>query len=131
MAEGLRSGVPDLCLPVPRHGYGALYIEMKFGKGRLSNAQRIYKQQLEDAGNKVAVCYTADAAVEVLRHYLRRADGFDLINCEDAPKAWNRCDGYGLDWTPCRECPYYAHVHPRGSGNDISDVGNITERVRT
>lgn len=27
--EGLRKGVADLCLSVPRKGYGALYIEMK------------------------------------------------------------------------------------------------------
>ena len=28
-AQGVRPGVPDLCVPVARHGYHGLYIEMK------------------------------------------------------------------------------------------------------
>ena len=31
-AMGVKAGVPDLCLPVPRGGYAGLYIEMKYGK---------------------------------------------------------------------------------------------------
>lgn len=31
-SEGLKSGVPDLCLPVARSGYHGLYIELKAGK---------------------------------------------------------------------------------------------------
>ena len=35
-AAGLKSGVPDVCLPVARKGYNALYIEMKYGKNKPS-----------------------------------------------------------------------------------------------
>lgn len=28
-AEGVKAGIPDICLPVPKNGYGALYIELK------------------------------------------------------------------------------------------------------
>lgn len=31
-AEGVRAGIPDLCLPVMRGGYGGMYIELKAGK---------------------------------------------------------------------------------------------------
>ena len=39
-AEGVKAGVPDLCLPVPRGGYHGMYLEMKkiaAGLARYSN----------------------------------------------------------------------------------------------
>jgi len=30
--QGVKAGVPDLCLPVARNGFHGLYIEMKYGK---------------------------------------------------------------------------------------------------
>jgi hypothetical protein len=32
-AEGVRAGVPDICLPVPRGEYHGLFIELKRPKG--------------------------------------------------------------------------------------------------
>ena len=32
-AQGVKSGVPDMCLPVARGGYHGLYIELKRQKG--------------------------------------------------------------------------------------------------
>ena len=32
-AQGVKSGVPDMCLPVARNGYHGLYIELKRQKG--------------------------------------------------------------------------------------------------
>ena len=37
---GVKKGVPDLCLPVPRSNYNGLYIEMKYGNGRTSKEQK-------------------------------------------------------------------------------------------
>ena len=39
-AAGLRAGVPDVCLPVARFGFNALYIEMKYGKNKPTAAQK-------------------------------------------------------------------------------------------
>ena len=39
IAEGLKSGVCDLCLPCARGGYNGLYIEMKDGKKKPSPSQ--------------------------------------------------------------------------------------------
>ena len=42
--QGVKAGVPDLHLPVPKGQYASLYIEMKYGDGRLSKGtERILK----------------------------------------------------------------------------------------
>lgn len=57
-AEGVKSGVPDLMLPVARHSLHGLFIEMKEPtKGRLSPKQGEWQRDLEDQDYGVAVCY--------------------------------------------------------------------------
>ena len=78
-AEGVRAGVPDLCLPVPRNGFGALYIELKAPKvagstkraGRLSQAQVDWGKRLALAGNAWVVVHGWDEAREAIEGYLR------------------------------------------------------------
>ena len=36
---GVKAGVPDLCVPVAKKGYHGLYIEMKYGKNKPTEAQ--------------------------------------------------------------------------------------------
>lgn len=70
-AEGLKSGVPDLCLPVARAGYHGLYIEMKRTKGgRTSPEQKEWLAALEAEGYQTALCRGADAAIEIITDYL-------------------------------------------------------------
>ena len=74
--EGLRKGVHDLALPVPLHGFGGLYIELKRPKepgkaaGKVSKEQKEWLAALAEAGNAVHVCYGWDAAREVIERYL-------------------------------------------------------------
>ena len=71
-SEGMRAGVPDLCLAVPRGSYGALFIEMKRTKHwRLSDEQKAALSDFEGAGNRVAVCKGAAEAMDVIQDYLR------------------------------------------------------------
>lgn len=109
-AAGLKSGVPDICLPVRKLGYAGLYIEMKYGKNKPTEAQEKFMKLLRAEGYKTAVCYSFEDAREVIRHYLARAEGFDLVNCEEAFKQWNVCDGVAADVmsnSPCSKCKFY------------------------
>ena len=67
-AAGMKAGVPDLSLPVPRRGFHGLYIEMKFGKGKTTKAQEEFMALLREQGYKTAVAYGAEQAREVIRH---------------------------------------------------------------
>ena len=70
-AEGLKSGVPDLCLPAVRAGYHGLYIEMKRTKGgRATPEQKEWLGALEKEGYKTALCRGAGEAIEAIENYL-------------------------------------------------------------
>lgn len=74
--EGVKPGVPDLCLPVPSGKYHGLYIEMKRQKGgKVSAIQDIWLSALMEYGYKTVVCCGWQAAAKVLTAYLdeRRA----------------------------------------------------------
>lgn len=72
-AEGVKSGVPDVMLPVPRRQFAGLFIEMKKPKGQGS---RVDPNQLEwhDALTKqyyhVKVCWGWEEARDLLCWYL-------------------------------------------------------------
>lgn len=69
-AEGVKPGVPDLCLPVPRSGYHGLYIEMKKHGGVISKEQSKWLSNLSGQGYLTAVCYGSEAAESILIDYL-------------------------------------------------------------
>lgn len=69
--EGLKSGVPDICLPAARQGFHSLYIEMKRTEGgRLSANQKWWIENLRKQGNRVEVCKGFEEAVSVIEDYL-------------------------------------------------------------
>lgn len=71
-AAGLSSGVPDICLPVTRCGYNALYIELKRQKGgTLSKNQKEWLEKLLKAGNLAVRCNGFDEAKNVLTKYIK------------------------------------------------------------
>jgi hypothetical protein len=70
-AEGVRAGVPDLCLPVARKGHTALWIEMKRPGEKPSDAQTWWHEMLRKHGSAVAVCHSAAEAVKTIVGYLR------------------------------------------------------------
>lgn len=68
--QGVKAGVPDLCLPVPRHPYHGLYIEMKTPKGHTSMEQKQWGERLSGQGYFWKVCHGWEAAVNLLEWYL-------------------------------------------------------------
>jgi hypothetical protein len=67
---GVRAGVPDLFLPVPRAPYHGLWIEMKAGKGRPTPEQRGWLEALAAQGYVTAVCWGFEEAREMVAGYL-------------------------------------------------------------
>lgn len=86
--SGVRPGVPDLCLPVSRHGYHAMYIEMKSGKGKLSPAQAAMIDKLKEQGNYATVANSVNYAIDVLSWYL------GIKN----PQSGLKCAVHGIWW---------------------------------
>jgi hypothetical protein len=69
--EGVKAGVPDLCLPVGRGGYHALYIEMKRSGNKPTPAQSQWHEWLRTEGNAVRVCFSMEHARQAIEEYLR------------------------------------------------------------
>jgi hypothetical protein len=69
--EGLVKGVADLCLSVPKGGFGALYIEMKKPGGRLSPEQKQWGENAIKYGNKWVVCYSCEEFANIITNYLK------------------------------------------------------------
>lgn len=72
-AEGVTAGVSDLILLEPRHGYGALCIEMKTESktSRQSPSQKDWQAQTEKAGNKYVVIRTFEQFMETVNEYMQ------------------------------------------------------------
>ena len=68
--EGLKPGVPDLCLPVPKQGYIGLYIEMKRSDNKPTDNQMKWLKALAGFGHYTIVCYSAEEAIKVLEWYV-------------------------------------------------------------
>jgi hypothetical protein len=69
-AMGVIAGIPDLCLALPKNEYGALYIEIKFGKGKQSQKQIDVANALKNAGNKVVVIYSLEEFKKEITEYI-------------------------------------------------------------
>ena len=71
--EGVRAGFPDCILPVARHGYHSLAIELKRQKGAsftISKEQKAWLDYLNAQGWCAVVCHGASEAIERIKWYL-------------------------------------------------------------
>lgn len=68
--EGVKPGIPDLHLPVARQGFHSLYIELKYGKNKTSEAQDQIIALLRAEGNRVEICYSWEAGRDALLDYM-------------------------------------------------------------
>ena len=69
-AEGVVAGVSDLLLLVPSCGHGALCIEMKTSRGRQTDEQKRWQQEVEHMGYRYVVCRSLDDFMKEIKNYL-------------------------------------------------------------
>ena len=70
-AQGVKSGVPDVVLPVARGAYHGLYIEMKRQEGgTLSADQKKWIAALQQQGYFACVCKGWEAASQIITRYM-------------------------------------------------------------
>lgn len=72
--QGVRAGVPDLCLAWPKGKYHGLYIEMKVHPNKATDKQEEWILNLSIAGYAVKVCYGAESAKAAIEKYLKLGD---------------------------------------------------------
>lgn len=72
--QGVKAGVPDICLPVARNGYHGLYIELKAGKNKATKNREKWQVFLNDQGYYAVICYGWHEAAKVIEEYLLKAD---------------------------------------------------------
>lgn len=72
-AEGAKAGVLDICLPVPRAGQHGLFLEMKYGRNKLTKEQREWLDFLVEQGYRVEVAYSWLEARDYVLAYLKGA----------------------------------------------------------
>ena len=68
--QGVKAGVPDLFLPVPRSPKHGLFIEMKVGRNKCTDNQKKWIRKLIEQGYEVKVCYSCEEAIQVIKKYL-------------------------------------------------------------
>lgn len=68
--EGRKKGVPDICLPVARGPYHALYIEMKAPDGKLKPEQKAWLLDLTVQHNYAVAAFGWEAARQHIENYL-------------------------------------------------------------
>lgn len=71
--QGLKRGVPDICLPVSNGKYHSLYIELKRMKQpgvKASEEQKWWIKELGEEGHYCKVCFGYKEAIDVITNYL-------------------------------------------------------------
>ena len=69
-AEGVKAGVPDICLPVARGKYHGLFLELKHGRNKATAEQQYWLERLTAQGYRAVVVYEFEGARDALIDYL-------------------------------------------------------------
>lgn len=69
--QGVKSGVADAILLIPKKGFASLCIEFKTKTGRQSDEQKEFQMQAEKCGSKYVIVRSVKEAIEKVREYLK------------------------------------------------------------
>jgi len=68
---GVKSGIPDICIPLARKGHHGLYIELKrVSGGTVSESQRFWMARLSEQGYDVFIAHGAQELINYVKNYL-------------------------------------------------------------
>lgn len=79
---GVRAGVHDYHLPVPRGIYHGLWVELKAGRGKPTAAQIEWARKMSEAGHAVAIETGWENAIKTMLAYLslRENEGMCMLD---------------------------------------------------
>lgn len=69
-AEGLTSGVADMIVLIPRHGYHGLMVEFKTTKGVQSQTQKHFQAMVESQGYLYCIVRSCVAFMDLINTYI-------------------------------------------------------------
>ena len=69
--KGVRSGVPDVCGPIPNSKYHGFYFELKIKPNKLSPKQVTFCALLYRLGYCIRVAWSGDELIELTKKYLK------------------------------------------------------------
>lgn len=78
VAEGVKKGVPDVCLPIARGKYIGLWIEMKSPGSYPRPEQKHWLQSLKKQGHFTAICHSWEEAAQQIEIYLQMDERNEL-----------------------------------------------------
>ena len=68
--EGFRVGASDLFLPLARNNKHGLWCEMKVKGGRVSDNQKKFLLDMDEAGYECVVAFSAEEAIDYIKRYV-------------------------------------------------------------
>jgi len=68
--QGVKAGVPDMFLPIPKKNFAGLWIELKYGKNKASEKQKWWIERLNNQGYLAIVCYGFEETRTAIIQYL-------------------------------------------------------------
>lgn len=69
-AEGVKAGIFDIFVPIPKGSSHGMFIEMKYGKNKLTKEQNEFGIFAACYGYDAQVCYSWQEAAKVIENYL-------------------------------------------------------------
>jgi len=69
--QGVKSGISDVIILIPKKGYASLCLEFKTEKGKQSDEQKEFQRQAEMCGNKYVVVRNVATAIGIVKEYLK------------------------------------------------------------
>lgn len=69
-AQGVKSGISEVLLLIPKKGFSCLCLEFKTQTGRQSDEQTEFQNQADKVGNKYVVVQSVKEAIDTLKWYL-------------------------------------------------------------